>query len=308
MMSLKQFHHAACIVIGVGAFSIGCVPVGAAAANISKDKSVREHHIEAARTGGSLAQDKAGRILSAFFGLDRSLRIALAARRACEGNPGSDRMPVIFSREVDASTLDPEDFRITTASGRIGDVRCVTLQPADEPGELRTALLIGYLGSASDQPVRVEIVGDIEPLDGAGNFRGMTSPVIPLKAGPTLILAETLPQEAWNVGKPDGCPADGLVTIVRATWVGGITRPGGGEIGAAEARMYRVTLQQADGSIVTAAPMAVADLNDSDNNHELCLGVPGTPQSVFFPAGALTDPNEDLNPDTEIAVSVPPYD
>ena len=90
--------------------------------------------------------------------------------------------------------------------------------------------------------------------------------------------------------------------------VGGITRPGGGEIGAAEARMYRVTLQQADGIIVTAAPMAVADLNDSDNNHELCLGVPGTPQSVFFPAGALTDPNEDLNPDTEIAVSVPPYD
>ena len=40
-----------------------------------------------------------------------------------------------------------------------------------------------------------------------------------------------------------------------------------------------------------------------DNNHELCLDVTGTPQSVYFPAGHLTDPREDLNPETMITIT-----
>lgn len=54
---------------------------------------------------------------------------------------------------------------------------------------------------------------------------------------------------------------------------------------------------------MTVKPIAVADLNDNDNNHDLCIGVDGEPVSVFFPARALTDPNDDLNPDTEVKVS-----
>lgn len=68
---------------------------------------------------------------------------------------------------------------------------------------------------------------------------------------------------------------------------------------------YRVTLQKPDGSTVTVAPTRVGDLNDQDNRHELCLGGPGRPFSVFFPAGALVDPNRDRNSDTRIAVSAP---
>jgi hypothetical protein len=245
----------------------------------------------------------AGDLLSAFFGLDNSRRIALATLQTCGGPSGNDGMPVIFGQEVDASTLEPEDFRVTTRSGAVGQVGCVTLRPADEPGELRTALVIGRYGSAADQPVRVEVVGDVMSLDGTVNFRGAAVAVTPLEAGPGLVLAESLPLEAWSVGGPDNCPADGIGNIVRATWAGGVRRPGGDEVGAPEAAMYRVALRQPDGSVVTVAPVAIGDLNDNDNNHDLCLAEAGEPLSVAFPAGALVDPNDDLNPDTEIMVS-----
>lgn len=244
-----------------------------------------------------------GQLLSAFFGLDDSPRIRVRTSVACRGIPGGDGMPVIFAHEVDSATLEPEDFQVTRASGEIGRVDCVTLRPADDPGELRTALVIGQYGSVEDPPVTVEIVGDVMSLDGDLNFRGATAEVIPLAAGPNLILAESVPPNYWSLGGPGDCPRDGLKAVVRAVWVGGITRPGGDEIGAAEMGLYRVSLRQPDGTVVAVAPMAVGDLNDNDNNHELCLDVEGEPLSVFFPAGAVTDPNEDLNPDTEIDVS-----
>ena len=246
-----------------------------------------------------------GQLLSAFFGLDDSRRIRVRTSVACRGIPGGDGMPVIFDHEVDSTTLEPEDFRVTRASGEIGRVDCVTLRPADDPGELRTALVIGQYGSVEDPPVTVEIVGDVMSLDGDLNFKGATAEVIPLAAGPTLILAESVPPNYWSLGGPGDCPRDGLRGVVRAVWAGGITKPGGDEIGAAEMGLYRISLRQADGTVVAVAPMAVGDLNDNDNNHELCLNVEGEPLNVSFPAGAVTDPNEDLNPDTGVDVSAP---
>jgi hypothetical protein len=246
-----------------------------------------------------------GAILSAFFGLDRSLRIAVAASWACRGYPGTDGMPLVLSHEIDPDTLDREDFEVTTASGKKGSIRCVSLRPATDPGELRTVLLIGHLGSAEDQPATVKIVGDIRSLDGSLNFRGATASVIPLEAGPTLVLAEALPRDQWPLGGIGDCPADGLAGIVRVTWAGGVRKPNGDEIGAVEMEKYRVTLRQADGRTVVVKPKAIGDLNDQDNNHELCLGVAGTPISVFFPAGLVVDPRGDRNPDTRIAVTVP---
>lgn len=242
-------------------------------------------------------------LLSAFFGLDNAL--PPRAIRLCLNAPGKDGMPVIFSEEIDDETLDPEDFRITTAAGKIGRVDCVTLKPADEKGEKRTALLIGEYGSADDQPATVEIVGDIVALDGGANFKGARTAVIPLEAGPTLILAEIAPQEDWRLGGRRNCPRRGVKTILRVTWSGGVTKPGGAEIDDKERHLYRVAIRQADGAVITATPFAIGDVNDNDNNHELCLGVDGAPMRVSFPAGGLTDPNEDLNPDTEVTVSAP---
>ena len=253
----------------------------------------------------ALAENPAGqgKILSAFFGLDSSRRIRFRTALACRGFSGSDGMPVIFSTEIDATTLDVEDFRITTASGSNGRVGCVTLRPADEAGEKRTVLVIGEYGSRDDQPVTVEIIGDVMSVDGAINFKGAHSGVIPLEAGPTMILSENVPPESWQLGSDGNCPRDGVKNVVRVTWTGGITKPGGAEIDDKERQLYRVTVHKADGSLATVTPIAIADLNDNDNNHDLCLGIAGRPLSVFFPAGALTDPNEDLNPDTEVKVS-----
>jgi len=256
-------------------------------------------------TASASAQDPAtqGRILSAFFGLDDSWKIRIRTFLACGGVNGKDGMPVIFSEEIDVKTLDPQDFRITTASGQTGRVDCVTLRPADEHGEKRTVLVIGEYGSREDQPVNVDIVGDLMSLDGGVNFNGAQSDVIPLEAGPTLILSEMVPQTNWHLGTRSHCPRDGVKSVVRVTWTGGITKPGGAEIDDQEVQLYRVTVRKAGGELATVTPIAVADLNDNDNNHELCLDVDGEPLSVFFPAGALTDPNEDLNPDTEVKVS-----
>ena len=50
-------------------------------------------------------------------------------------------------------------------------------------------------------------------------------------------------------------------------------------------------------------PFAIGDLGDGDNNHELCLDRAGLPLHVDFPAGLITDPREDLNPQTRIEVT-----
>lgn len=64
-------------------------------------------------------------------------------------------------------------------------------------GELCTVLLVGEFGNAeADPPVRVEIVGDILTSDEVAlNFSGASVAVTPLSAGPTLIMAASLPQE-----------------------------------------------------------------------------------------------------------------
>ena len=49
-------------------------------------------------------------------------------------------------------------------------------------------------------------------------------------------------------------------------------------------------------------PTALADLGDGDNNHLLCFDFEGEPREVRFPAGFLTDPRDDLNPDTTAPV------
>jgi hypothetical protein len=248
-------------------------------------------------------------LLSAFFGLDGDLP-RMANLRICRGVGQTDGMPVIFSHEVDVETLQAGDFSVITQSGKRGKANCVTLAPALDPGELRTALLTGEFGDAEkDPPVRVEIVGNILSLDGRLNFKGAAIDVTPLVEGPSLVLAEVVPENQWKLdqqGGPwsvgNGCPT-GTRQVVRAVWAGGITKPSGDEVDDLERQLYTVTLAQDDGAIVEAVPFALGDLDDGDNNHLLCLDVTGRPLAVSFPAGYVTDPNEDLNPDTVVEIN-----
>jgi len=249
-----------------------------------------------------------GRLLSAFFGLDNGLPLG-ATVRLCRGAGREDGMPVIFAQEVDVSTVQAGDFQVITQSGQVGAIRCVTMAPAIDPGELRTALLVGEFGSAAgDPPVTVTIIGNVLSQDHTVNFQGATIAVTPLPPGPTLVWAESVPEAQWQVGKPggpwgsgSGCPL-GTTQAVRAVWAGGVTKANGDEADDVARQLYAVTLVASDGSTQRVPPFALADLGDGDNNHLLCLNEPGTPQTVTFPAGHLADPNGDLNPATAIPV------
>ncbi len=246
-------------------------------------------------------------LLSAFFGLDNAL--PRTARLICRGAPGMDGMPVIFSTEIDHSTLQAGDFRVTTASGASGAMHCVTLLPATDSGELRTVLLVGDFGTAeTDPPVSVEVVGHLHSIDGALDFRGARVDVIPLAPGPSLVMAEIADPTARDLGlgqrRTDGddCPTDGIRQAVRVVWAGGVTLANGDDPGDTERDLYRVTVRGADGTEREITPAALADLGDGDNNHLLCLDTADTPVSVAFPEGVFTDPNDDLNPATSVAV------
>ena len=291
-----------------------CQNVGLARAIASYERTLDAYsQTDTTVTEVTSTRDASGReaiLVSAFFGLDNGLPKGRTDRVACEGAGGADGMPVIFSHEVDHATLEPGDFKVTTAAGAIGEVVCLTLDPASDPGELRTALLTGYYGSLEDQPVTVEIVGNILSLDQTVNFKGTKIDVTPLEVGPTIVWAEIVPEGDWNLGGAatplpwgggSNCPV-GTQQIVRVTWDGGVTKPGGDHADDQERALYSVVTRAKDGAEATVTPFALADLGDGDNNHMLCLDITDPVKSVSFPAGHLTDPREDLNPDTIISL------
>ena len=257
-------------------------------------------------------QDSGVMPLSAFFGANNAFG-PFANRRVCEGAEGGDGMPLVFSHQLDINTLQPGDFRIKRADGSTGSIVCVTPMPALDEGELRTILLIGEYGSAENQPVQVDIIGNLLSVDGSLNFRNSSSTVIALEEGPTLIYAEVVPESQWDLGKElstglrfgapgNGCP-EGTQQVVRVVWTGGITKPGGDEIDDVERLAYKVFVEDDAEELNMIVPFAVADLRDGDNNHELCLDTTAKPLRVEFPAGLMTDPIEDLNPATSIDVT-----
>lgn len=258
----------------------------------------------------SLPRERSGQsaeLLSAFFGLDNAL--PLLSRLICRGAPGKDGMPVVFSTEIDYTTMQAGDFQVTTASGAKGQMHCVTLLPATDASELRTVLLVGEFGEAeTDPPVSVEIVGHLHSIDGMMDFRGAQIDVTPLAPGPSLVMAEVMDPTAQDLGlgqrRTDGddCPTQGIEQAVRVVWAGGVTLENGDEPGDPERDLYRVTVRAADGIEREITPSALADLGDGDNNHLLCLDTSDTAVSVSFPEGVFTDPNDDLNPATSVAV------
>ena len=262
------------------------------------------------------ANGQSADLLSAFFGLDDNLPL-MANRGICDGAGGADGMPVVFSAEIDFDTMQAGDFQVTTASGKSGSLACVTLRPAIGEGELRTVLLAGDYGSADvDPPVTVKIVGNLHSLDQTLNFKGAEIAITPLEPGPSLVFAEVVPESSWHLGREsdgswgssDGCPTNGVAQIVRVAWAGGVTLENGDEpeSGDSVGQLYKVTVESADGSTREVTPVALGDLHDGDNNHELCLDTAQRPLSVSFPAGILTDPNDDLNPPTSVEVTDSP--
>jgi hypothetical protein len=254
--------------------------------------------------------ESTGALVSAFYGLDDALPF-FASYFLCGEFGHRDGMPVVFSQELDLNTVEAGDFAVAFERGTT-QVACVTPAPATDQGEFRTLLLVGNFGSMSNPPIDVTVTGNLVSLDHRTNFKNTQVRVTPLEAGPSLVYAEIVDVEHWQLGRQstmfpfgggDGCPL-GTKQVVRVVWSGGVTKPGGEEIDDLERKAYRVSL--IDGSAVT--PFAIGDLGDGDNNHELCLKSGMQAQRVEFPAGLLTDPREDLNPATAIVLQHPGVD
>lgn len=220
-------------------------------------------------------------------------------------------MPIIFNSEIDVATLEPGDLKVTQASGRLGEINCLTMAPADDEGELRTALLVGQFGNLADPPVRVEVTGNVHSIDGTTNFRGASADVTALEDGPSLVWGEVVPKEQWAIGAAatgipfgggSGCPEE-TRQVVRVTWGGGVTKPNGSPANVEERHLYKVTVSELSGQEKNITPIGLADLGDGDNNHKLCLDTEYQVLAVSFPAGHLTDPRDDLNPATSIIIS-----
>ena len=246
-------------------------------------------------------------LLSAFFGLDNALPGSSAG--ICPQAPGLDGIVVNVSLTLDNAAVRPDQWVVVTKSGARNVPVCASLLPANDPGERRTVLLVGNLGSAEDPPRRIEVPDGLPTANAkqrASTRRASFEPVAPLTAGPRLVIAERVakPTLGGATTGPDGCP---LTTkqVLRVAWEGGITRAAGGRTTNADAKNYRVEVEGEDGSRRTVSPTALADVNDFDNYHELCLATRDRALIVRARAGAFVDPNGDPNPATAVRVPTP---
>lgn len=270
----------------------------------------RYAQIDGTRTEITATRDASGRearLVGALFGRDDDLP-HLFGMIACKGAGGKDGMPILFSHEIDHTTLEPGDITITKASGEKAEITCLTMAPADDAGELRTALLIGQFGGPEDQPALIEITGNVLSKDHQVNFIGTRIEPTALELGPSLVWAEIVPEAEWTLGRAasalpwgggDGCPVD-TRQIVRVAWNGGVTPVVGGHDAALTPDLYKVTVVKQDGSSAEVSPFAIADQGDGDNNHKLCLDVSDPATEVWFPADQVTDPRGDLNDETRV--------
>lgn len=140
--------------------------------------------------------DDPGRIIAANYG-NAQLPQALG-QLVCPAAPGRDGMPVHFETELD-DLVFPEDFIVRGADGVPRPVLCATFDPSDDIGDRRSILLVGEFGDAKDQPLTVEVVGDVRSTDLSISYQGAFAQVIPLEAPPALILAEMVPEEEWDL-------------------------------------------------------------------------------------------------------------
>ncbi|MBK6470337.1 MAG: hypothetical protein IPF94_06260 [Betaproteobacteria bacterium] len=254
--------------------------------------------------GGADAQVQAepaaprARILDVFFGLDDAL--PARANLLCRGVrvAGMDGVPVTFSRRIALDNPDPSAFRITTQSGATYTPRCATLRPAQGMSKRHTVLLIGELGSERDPPVRMDVVRSVPLLNGGDAMGLSTDRVTALALGPELRIGyRYAPGELPKARCPNS-----TLQIVQITWAGGVTAPGGDELGEAARGGMRVTLSNG----VEVSPIALADLGDNDNYTHLCLDTQTPADRVTVDPGVAIDPRGDLNPRTSIRITADP--
>ena len=241
-------------------------------------------------SGGSPA------FLSAYLGL---VDLPATGIPLLEGVSGCDQeeldegMPVVLSHPVDADTLDPADFVVTTASGDVAKPTCATLEPATEDGELQTVLLTGPLGTADDRPVRVSIQGQLSATDGTDLTGLETDEVDAFEDGPEIVMARLDPAGQM-------CGSLGSTHEIQTTWQGGVTGPRNSEPGAGELEGFMLVDAGGDAH----ALLGFDDLGDGDNYVVVCVPSGVEPVTLDVRAETLYDPTNNPNPATSAEVSM----
>lgn len=248
-------------------------------------------------------QTRKATLLSAFFGLDNAM--PQKSMGIWSKAPGKDGMPLVFSHEIDPATLSQNVFRITTQKGDKLNVAFVTFKPAIEEFELRTILLIGEFGNAPDNvPKEVEIIGDLKTRDGQ-NLKWQKIEVTPLEDGPFISYAEYFSLDKDYPFREKGagcdCPKSETETVVRTVWAGGVRATNGKELGEKELKSFTISLIQ-NSDTIKVHPFHIADIDDNDNNIDLCIKEKGIPILVEAKEKIAIDPRDDKNPSTKIKV------
>lgn len=256
------------------------------------------------------AQEKP-RIISAFHGVDDARPVRAMQSCNLPANQTVDGMPLVFSVEIDQSTLAANDIRVQLSDGREVTPICATTGPADEENEDRTILLGGDFGDSEDViPVSANIVSDLlgeAPDGGALQLKGLKTSVTPFDAGPSILIAEMIKDderelEATRQRMGEACPSPATRQAIRLIWSGGVTN-NNRELRLPRLRFYEVQIVGADGIAEWITPYAMGDLNDWDNNQDLCLDRDGTPSAVRVAAETVSDPAGHWNEAQEIAVT-----
>ena len=242
---------------------------------------------------------RAPKFLSAFWGLNDAM-----PQQICPAATQLDGMPVTFSWLIDSNSIEPSDFRILRSDGTETTPTCATLIPANEPNETQTILLIGDVGDSAagiiSRNVRLvgQLVGHAPNSAQIKRFGNLKSPhVRSLGYGPYIVDAWIL-QPQLLANDANRCAVGS--TFLRVVWSGGITDyPTANEVGDDVTAAYRVVYSVKGAQPVSIAPLAIGDLNDGDNMHDLCL--PELPKnakiwSVELPENLVQDPNGDPNP------------
>ncbi len=246
-------------------------------------------------------------ILSAFIGVYQVPAPLFPTPDRCELTGLQSGMPIVLTHEVDRDTLEESDILIVLNDGTELHPLCADPHPAEEENEDRSILLVGNLGDASNPPVEVRIVDELlaEPYTpgGSRDLLGLRfEEITPLDVGPSLIWAERLPQTEAETGGDADCPENRTVQIVQTTWAGGVTGPLGQELADEQRNRMHVLLEGESENSSWVIPFALGDLQDGDNNVDLCLDLSGVPLQVRVESNTVTDPINDYNPETSVVV------
>ena len=233
-------------------------------------------------------------ILTAYLGVLDTPAIGaalLGGVSGCEQQPLDEGMPVVLSHRVDAATLEPSDFVVTTVAGAAMTPTCATLEPATDDDELQTVLLTGSLGSSGDLPAEVAVVGELLAIDGTVLTGISTDTINTFETGPRLVLARLDPAGAL-------CASLGSSHEIQMTWEGGVTGPRGAEPGAAE--LARLSLIDVDGG--SHPVLGFDDLGDGDNYLVACIPPDVEPSMITAREDTVYDPTNNPNPSTAVEV------